>query len=153
MESTGQTIEFYVPAIPLAQPRQRVRVMHMGGKAIAQNYTPAKHPVNAYKAAVQLAYSWLPTALATGPLSGPLRVDCVFVMPRPKSKIWKTKPMPRERHCIKPDRDNLLKSTLDALNGIAWVDDSQICAGECEKWVAAGDESPHVRITIRSIED
>lgn len=142
-------ISFTVPAVPVAQPRQRHRVATINGKAMALNYTPAKDPVNAYKAAVQMAAA---SAMAgMSPLAGPLLVDLIFVFPRPQAKVWKSKPMPRYFHTGKPDRDNLAKSTQDALNGLAWVDDAQICAGSIEKYHAAGDEQPHVRITIREI--
>ncbi len=50
-------IQFIVPAIPIAQPRQRHRVMRIGGRTIAQNYTPKKDPVNQFKATVALVAS------------------------------------------------------------------------------------------------
>lgn len=148
MTTIDELIEFTVPAIPVAQPRQRHRLMNIGGKMLATNYTPIRDPVNSYKATVQMAAQ---NAMASAPLSGPLRVDMVFVFPRQASKVWKSRPMPRYPHVKKPDRDNLAKSTQDALNGLAWVDDAQICAGEIEKWHAAGDEQPHVEIRIRKL--
>jgi Holliday junction resolvase RusA-like endonuclease len=54
--------------------------------------------------------------------SGPVSLVLVCSMPRPKyikkDAIWHTK---------KPDIDNLAKAVMDALNGIVWKDDSQIC--------------------------
>lgn len=138
-------IQFTVPAVPVAQPRQRHRIATINGRAMAMNYTPAKDPVNAFKATVRMAAA---EAMTGPPLNGPLRVDMAFVFPRQKSKVWKSKPMPRYPHVQKPDRDNLAKSAQDCLNGLAWVDDAQICAGEIEKWHASGDEQPHVLITI-----
>ncbi len=140
-----EVIRFIVPCIPKAQPRQRHRVAMIHGRPMAMNYTPTKDPVNAFKAAVQLAAS---QAYRGPPLSGPLSVKTVFVFPRPKSKIWKKRPMPREWHVGKPDRDNLMKSFQDALNGLLWVDDSQICDGPPQKFIAAGDEQPHVEVEI-----
>ena len=66
--------------------------------------------------------------------TGPLKVGIVFFMPRPKGhygtgrnegklKDWAVD-MP---HVSKPDIDNLVKLTIDALTGIFWKDDSQIC--------------------------
>lgn len=143
-------VEFNVPAIPVAQPRQRHRVIHANGKSFAHNYTPTKDPVNAFKAAVQLAAS---QAYSGPPLVGPLRVTIVFVMPRPKAMVWKRRPMPRVFDTRKPDRDNLMKSFQDALNGLLWVDDSQICDGAVAKFVAAGDEQPHVQVAIWRIDE
>ena len=40
----------------------------------------------------------------------------------------------------KPDVDNVAKSVLDALNGVAWLDDSQVVRLEISKsYSAAGD--------------
>ena len=65
--------------------------------------------------------------------------------------IWKTREMPRAFHSSKPDRDNLDKAVMDALKGLAWIDDSQVCQGEIQKWIAAGDEQPHALILITEL--
>jgi len=142
-------IEFNVPAIPKAQPRQRHRVVMSGGRAFASNYTPTRDPVNAFKASVQHAAA---SAHHGAPLEGPLRMSVVFVFPRPKGMVWKTKPMPRAWHTPKPDRDNLMKSLQDALNGLLFKDDSQICSGPIEKFIAAGDEQPHVEVIVETLD-
>lgn len=140
-------IQFTVPAIPVAQPRQR----HAMIAGHVRNYTPTAHPVNAFKAAVQMAAAG---AYHGAPLAGPLRVDLVFVFPRPKAKVWKTRAMPREPHTGKPDVDNLFKSLADALSRSGfWRDDAQVCSTAIEKWVAAGDEQPHVRVSVTELEE
>lgn len=48
----------------------------------------------------------------------------------------------------KPDSDNIIKIILDALNGIAYHDDSQICSIHFEKKYA---EIPVTKITIKEI--
>lgn len=137
-------VTFVVPAVPVAQPRPRAT--SIGGHA--RVYEPKDHPIAAFKASVRLAAS---CAFKEAPFAGPLRVDCTFVFPRPKNLIWTTRPMPRLRHTKKPDRDNLDKSVLDALNGLLWQDDAQVCCGELEKWIAAGDEQPHVVVSVRTL--
>ena len=135
------SIAFTIPAVPVAQPRQR----HADRGGFIQSYIPKDNPVWAFKAAAQVAAA----AIYSGPpLDKPLRVDLVFVMPRPKSMIWKKRPMPRAPFGKKPDRDNLEKSLYDALNGRLWRDDSLICDGRVRKVYAAGDEQPHVEISI-----
>ena len=57
------------------------------------------------------------------PLSGPLLMRLTFHLPRPTSL-----PKKIAHHVKKPDIDNLFKAIADALNGIAYVDDSQIVA-------------------------
>lgn len=145
--TSKDALQFIVPAVPVAQPRQRHRIVRgKGGKVFASNYTPKTDPVNAFKATCQMAAE---RAHKGPPLQGALVVDFVFVMPRPRAKVWKTKPMPRYPHTGTPDRDNLIKSVQDALNGLVWADDAQIFSGDVSKWVAAGDEKPHVEITVR----
>ena len=78
------------------------------------------------------------------PLSGPLQMSLVFYLPRPAS-------LPKRvlHHVKRPDIDNLFKALADALNGIAYVDDSQIvrlCAAKVYS------EQPGVSILIDEIE-
>lgn len=132
---------FTVPGVPVAQPRQRHRVV---GKFV-QNYTPTKHPVNAFKAAVQFAAQ----PEFSQPIEGPVSLSVVFVMPRPRNLVWKSKPMPRLPKASKPDFENIVKALMDALTGIAWRDDAQVWAATVTKYVAAGDETPHTEVEIR----
>lgn len=142
-------ITFTIPAIPVAQPRQRHRIISTGGKNYAQNYTPTKHPVNAFKSTARMA---LQSVYTGPPLAGPVAMSVVFVFPRPSNRIWKTRPMPRERHAKKPDCENVLKSLQDALTGLAFVDDAQICEyRDVSKWIAAGHEQPHVEVLISEV--
>jgi len=59
---------------------------------------------------------------------------------------------PRIRHAKKPDRDNLDKALMDSLTGLLWIDDAQVCDGRITKWIAAGDEQPHVVVTLSEVE-
>lgn len=148
-------IRLRIPAIPVAQPRARASTV--GGFVRVHTPTSIKnadgsrkaHPIVAFKATVRMVFE---REYQGAPLAGPLRCDLVFVMPRPKSLIWKTRAMPRAFHASKPDRDNLDKSVMDALKGLAWNDDAQVCQGSIEKWIAAGDEQPHVLIQIRELQ-
>jgi Holliday junction resolvase RusA-like endonuclease len=134
-------IKFVVNAVPVAQPRQRHAIV--AGHGV--NYTPEKHPVNSFKAAV--AYSC--RAAYSGPvLDCPIEVCIAAVFPRPKGMMFKTKPMPREWKTSKPDVDNIQKSVYDALNGVLWRDDSLICCAHTHKQIASGCEFPMVVITV-----
>ena len=140
-------IEFIVPAIPVAQPRQRSRVIFgKGGQAFAHNYTPAKDPSNVFKATVRISCQ---AVFGLAPLEGPLAATLCFVMPRPQS-LPKKYGIGRLPSTKKPDLDNLCKSVFDALNGILWVDDSHIQSLSCSRWVAAENEQPHVSISVAS---
>lgn len=143
-------IKFTVETIPVAQPRQRHRVIQKGGKAFATNYTPKSDPVTMFKSSVQLA---LCQCHKTAPLDKPVVLVVDFVLPRPKAMIWKGREMWRVPHAKRPDIDNLLKSLKDALTGLAWRDDSQVWEVEARKWIAGGDEKPHVRVEIYEREE
>lgn len=49
---------------------------------------------------------------------------------------------------IKPDTDNIAKSILDSLNGIAYLDDKQVIRLTVEKWYA---EVPSVSVKIKEV--
>lgn len=51
---------------------------------------------------------------------GPIRVDILFKMRKPPKTF-------RSRPYIPPDLDKLIRSTLDALSGILYRDDEQVC--------------------------
>lgn len=140
-------VEIKIHAIPIAEPRKRVAVVNGRAKV----YTPKKAKVNDFKRAAKKAASEAMSRMA--PFTQPLAVELVYVMPRTLNQVWKTKPMPRLPHDKKPDMDNLQKATWDALNGIVWVDDSQICYLKCGKVIASGYEEPHVVMKCWEIED
>ena len=137
-------IEFTVPAIPVALPRQRITTI--GGHARA--YMPTGAPINAFKAQVRMALSQV---YHGAPLTGAITLNLMAIFPRPKRLCWKTKPMPRELHTQKPDASNIAKGVEDALNGLAFVDDSQICNLWVTKWFASGAEQAHVVVVIEEI--
>lgn len=138
-------VTFFVPGIPVAQPRQRSRVMHVGGKVMAMNYTPADSPVNAFKAAVRMA--WPKDTPAT---DGPVHIVAAFLFPRPKSKTKKSRNF-REWKAGKPDIDNLFKSLADALTGLAWKDDSQVAMATLTKRIAGDGDIAGVTVSIGSL--
>lgn len=121
-------IEFSVFCLPVPQPRQRHRVVRSGPKAYATNYTPAKHPVNGFKAVVALAarQEW-----KDEPLQGPVELRLRFRFPLPASALVAVKRLVGAGlatlpHITKPDVDNCVKSLTDCLTGICWEDDRQI---------------------------
>jgi len=60
------------------------------------------------------------------PLEEALIVRAYFFIKKPKK--------PKHKQPIgRPDIDNLQKSLFDALNGVVWKDDSQICLSYCRK--------------------
>ena len=143
LERKQMIYEFTVEHEPVGQPRHRVGTI--GGKS--RLYLPSKHPVHGFKKAIRMAFGKkikVPNAIE-------IVVEAWFS--RPKSKTWKTRPMPSYRHIGKPDCDNVLKAVLDSLNGVAWVDDAQVSSATVRKFVCSGSCVPRVEILIRSLSE
>lgn len=139
-------MQIEIPGLPIAQPRHRVGNV----RGHARAYLPSDSPVHAYKAQVRMTWS---AAHGGQPLTGPLEVSIMAVFPRPRRLVWKSKPMPREPHTGKPDLDNIAKSTLDSLNGLAWGDDSQVVLLHVGKCFAAGDEQARVIMEVEQLQE
>lgn len=90
-----------------------------------------------------------------GPLSGPLATSYVFVVPRPKGHFGSgrnarvLKPSAPKYPTVKPDLTKLVRAAEDALNGIAWHDDSQVVTkAEAKRY----GPRPGLHLTIRTLE-
>lgn len=73
-----------------------------------------------------------------------VRVIMEFILPRPQAH-------PKRRmldHVRKPDIDKLARAVLDALTGVAYVDDAQVCWIEVLKRYAEPTEQPGVIVTV-----
>src|SRR5690606_27566913 len=117
------------------------------GRPIAMNYTPTRDPVNAFKAAIQMAYAEVPPS---GPRDTPVMLGIVCVMPRP-GKPLKTKPNPAYWHAKRPDIDNICKAIKDALSGIAYVDDALVAVVSSLKVVGKPEWTPGAMIRIGTL--
>lgn len=135
-------LKFSVPGEPCAQGRPRFTTI--GGYARA--YDPAKS--KNYKSFVKLVameamekQGWRYTEL-------PIKVTIAAYLQCPKSKSKRFREAAlsgKEFPCKKPDVDNLFKTITDALSGVAYKDDKQICLGVVTKFYAA---EPRVDVKI-----
>lgn len=93
-------------------------------------------------------------------LTGPCELELIAVWPRPKrrprsdrwtvpAEVWTTGE--RIRRPCRPDADNVAKSALDLLNGVAYVDDGQVCGLVVSTWYAATGEDPSTTINVRPL--
>jgi len=114
-----KSICFEVPGDPVPQPRARISTRGGFGRA----YTPDDHPIHAYRAAIAAA-ARAAGAEPTDAAPITLIVDLVFA--RPKSHYRKSGLKPDAPKLPRPDCSNVLKGIEDALNGVAWVDDTQV---------------------------
>jgi Holliday junction resolvase RusA-like endonuclease len=85
------------------------------------------------------------------PLKGMLVVQIQVYLPPPASMSKKKLTLALRgqlRPTTRPDCDNYAKITLDALNQIVWLDDSQIVTLVITKWYA---EKPRVEVMVNEI--
>lgn len=76
-------------------------------------------------------------------LNGPVEVDLLFYLPRPKSA-----PKSRTVPTVRPDADKLARAVLDALTGICFTDDSQVTCLYVAKKYERDDVKPGVRVLV-----
>ena len=109
-------LAFRVDGEPVAQPRHRIA----SRGRFATAYIPRGHAIHAWKYAIEEAAREEAERVGWVPLKGvALAVSMVFSFGRPKSN--KT-----QWHTQRPDLDNLAKAVLDALHGIAFLDDAVV---------------------------
>ena len=128
---------------PVEQARPRATRM---GKGI-RLYDPKK--VNVFKRQLGMLAKQQMLDRGLEPYDGPLEVHMEFYRPVQESLSQKERArrlLGVHRPTVKPDLDNYIKSTSDALNGIIWADDNCIVGLMAEKFYA---EQPHLTVEIR----
>ena len=129
-----QHIYFEVKGSPV--PKARARTVRKGGRT--WSFTPKK--VAAWEKTVKKEAA----KHFEQPLRGPIQVSMIFYLDRPQSRrkdIW----VPTT-----PDLDNLEKAVLDALNGVAYVDDRFVVAKNAQKKYIRRDK-PRVCVRVTSL--
>jgi Holliday junction resolvase RusA-like endonuclease len=131
-------IQITVPGEPVAQARARYTARH----GFVRTYDPKTSAD--YKAYIRR----LANQIDSKPIDGPvvMMVDIFRAVPKSWSKKKRNEALAgKHKPIIKPDLSNYLKGIEDALNGIAYLDDSQIV------WVIVRkkyDAEPRVEIRI-----
>lgn len=135
----GVAYQFVVRSEPRPQPRPRAT--RIGSRV--RIYTPST--ASLYKAAVQAAARDA-VPFGSTPIESPIKLTGEFVLKRPKRLKKAELLVP---HVARPDLDNLIKSTQDA------IVDSGILGDDCIIWsinmikrYADPEEAPHVSITL-----
>ena len=130
-----------IPGEPVAKARARVT---KAGHA----YTP-KRTVDYERMVQTLFHAEYGSPKLEGALM--LQLDLYFGIPKSRSKAVRERMQQGlERPCKRPDIDNCLKAVSDALNGIAYRDDSQIVGAVVQKFYS---DEPRVEIEIKKLGD
>lgn len=83
------------------------------------------------------------------PQEGPMALEVAAFYAPPKSLCKKRTPVRRGTpKGTKPDWDNIGKIVSDALNGVAWIDDSQVARATVTKCYAAQGEAGYVLVRV-----
>ena len=134
--------EFKIPG--KAQAKQRPR---MGRSGIV--YTPKETLV--YENYVKMCYSDYAKQFEWLPYENQVRAEIEVLVAVPKSDSKTKKKAKIEgmiRPTVKPDCDNLAKSILDSLNGLAYHDDKQVVDLFVKKYYA---ENAEVRVRLTEV--
>lgn len=134
---------------PRPQPRPTANAR---GKFVRVISTPKQSKCAPFKEALNLAARRHMAEIGAQAMIGPvfIEIDCVWNRP------GKLKNVPADQRVWRvtekrDDWDNLAKSICDALNGVTYVDDSQIVGGTVRKFYGRVGEVAHVRILLRSL--
>lgn len=137
-------VHFDVPGKP--QPKQRPRFSRVSGTV----YTPTQ--THKYENVVRNAYRASRAGIISESHGIHAIIKCYYPIPKSTPKkiremmtAGKLRPINRRSG----DVDNIAKSILDALNGVAYADDSQIVNLFVEKWyVTEFGAEPFVDVTL-----
>lgn len=137
------TFRFTVFGKPFGKqrPKATIRGKHAGV------YTP-KETTEYEKLVVAMFKQAYPN---TKPIEGEVRATIVAFYPIPKSTSKKKTKLMKEHQLkpmVKPDIDNVCKIICDALNGVAYTDDSHITAVSIAKYYS---ETPRVEVKIEEV--
>lgn len=111
--------------VPFVKGKERPRFSRSGKHV----YTPSKTA----KAEREIRKAFIAAGGVKAPKGVEVAVHITTVRPLPKSR---PKRIESEPDICRPDVDNISKAVLDALNCVAWEDDSQVTelvVGKCER--------------------
>lgn len=137
-----KSVIFSVPGKP--RGKERPRTVRMGNRITT--YTP-KNTVD-YENLIRKSYK---NSDGNFKLENAINADILAIFPVPKStsKKMKEEMIKGNIKCTKkPDCDNVAKVILDALNGTAYNDDSQVCKLSVEKIYG---ENPMIKVCLKEI--
>lgn len=140
MNLESNSVKFEV----LGEPRgkQRPRMCRVNGKTVT--YTPK--PTKEYEQKVKASYNTVSKQFFDRDV--PLEVDIKAYFSVPKkltANVHSKKILP----LIPPDVDNVAKIVCDALNGVAFFDDRQICKLNIEKYYS---KIPKIIVKLKVLE-
>lgn len=139
------TLIIYGEPIALKRPKFH-NIKTKDGREFTNTYDPSKKDKKTF------LYAALSEHMPDKPIEGPIELNVVFYMSRPKNHYGtgknsdKLKSWAPQWHTVRPDLDNCLKMLMDSFNETYWKDDSQICNITAKKIYT--ELQPRTEITI-----
>jgi Holliday junction resolvase RusA-like endonuclease len=123
-----------IPMQPVPKARPRVVGKH--------TYTPKRT-----KDAQAIIATYVSSKYKGDILTCAMGIKAVFVHKRPKN-LKGSERIPKH---TRPDGDNLVKTLTDAMEGIVYKNDGQICFWYIEDWYAKPNENPGIELELYKI--
>lgn len=137
------SITFFVPGVP--RGKGRARAYNVG--TFIKHYTDAK--TANYENLVKMLFVEAANKQGWKKIEAGIPIECQILCYFPIPKSWSNKKKEMAHWVMtKPDWDNVGKIICDALNEIAYHDDTQISRGIVEKMYGCGDVGAQVRFTV-----
>lgn len=128
--------------IVYGEPQGKARPRFTRG---GQTYTPKK--TVDYERQIRASYQLADGVLTELPVS--VSITAFYNIPKSASKAKTQRMLSNELlPCKKPDLDNIAKCVCDALNGIAYKDDAQVCNLTVRKRYS---NTPSIVVTIKEV--
>ncbi len=122
--------EFFVPGVPVPKGSMRAfafkRKTGKLGVAVSHDNERTRPWLATVTVFAKEAFAAAP------PVDAPVEVRLRFTLPRPQGHFGsgrnagQVKPTAPRSPAVKPDLDKLVRCVLDALNGVAWIDDGRV---------------------------
>lgn len=136
-------MKIIIPGVPVGKGRPKFST-HGG---FPKAYTPAK--TANYENLVKLAFQHSNEKPFEKDAQLRAEIKAFFPIPKSTSKKKRAEMLDGQiRPTKKPDADNIAKSILDALNGVAYYDDAQICELFVFKYYG---DNPCVELSIMEV--
>jgi Holliday junction resolvase RusA-like endonuclease len=133
------------------------------GHVVMQHYIPSGHPVVQWRYVIAVEATKAMAGRPPIPRGVPVVLEIRFLLPRP---AWANRTVGRGKSKRpkwgtgelyapgKPDLDNLEKAVKDALTGIVWANDSQVCAygPRHGKYYHAVGDKPRAEIQVWAVD-
>jgi Holliday junction resolvase RusA-like endonuclease len=143
------TADFFVPGVPV--PKGSMRAFAFKRKNGKLGTAMSHDNARTRPWLAQVSFFAHEALAGATPADNAVRVTLRFLLPRPQGhygsgrNAGQIKASAPARPAVKPDLDKLVRCVLDALNGVAWVDDGRVVEVVAAK---AYGVAPGVRVEI-----